>query len=184
LLVIFLTVFVGLIEAVAIGMIFSSILFMKKISDVVEDRTQTAPLQEFSREMPWVDEGDIIEKVGQEVYIKHLDGPLFFGFASRFQDMIKALPNIKVVVIRMDKVPYVDQSGLYAMEDAVMYLHEQGIKVVFTGLHGQPKDMLELFNLVPGLVEKELSFEDFGSASQWLEDFVKVKLAAIQKGGR
>jgi len=176
LLVIFLTVFVGLIEAVAIGMILSSILFMKKISDVVEDRTQTAPLQEFSREMPWVDEGDIIKKVGQEVYIKHLDGPLFFGFASRFQDMIKALPNIKVVIMRMDKVPYVDQSGLYAMEDAVMDLHEQDIKVVFTGLHGQPKDMLEIFNLVPGLIEEEYSFENFEDASSWLEDFLKVEL--------
>ena len=183
LLVIFLTVFVGLIEAVAIGMILSSILFMKKISDVVEDRTQTAPLQEFSREMPWVDEGDIIEKVGQEVYIKHLDGPLFFGFASRFQDMVKALPNIKVVVMRMDKVPYVDQSGLYAMEDAVMDLHDQDIKVIFTGLHGQPKDMFDLFNLVPGLVEEGYSFEDFKSASKWLEDFLKVKLAAAKNGG-
>ena len=180
LLVIFLTVFVGLIEAVAIGMILSSILFMKKISDVVEDRTQTAPLQQFSREMPWVDEGDIIEKVGEEVYIKHLDGPLFFGFASRFQDMVKALPNIKVVVMRMDKVPYVDQSGLYAMEDAVMDLHEQDIKVIFTGLHGQPKDMLGLFNLVPGLVEEEYCFDDFQAASAWLEDFLKVRLTAMK----
>ena len=180
LLVLFLTVFVGLIEAVAIGMILSSILFMKKISDVVEDRTQTAPLQEFSREMPWIDEGDIIERVGKEVYIKHLDGPLFFGFASRFQDMVKALPDIKVVVMRMDKVPYVDQSGLYAMEDAVMDLYEQDIKVIFTGLHGQPKDMFEIFNLVPGLVEQEYWFNDFQAASAWLEDFLKIRVTAMK----
>ncbi len=180
LLVLFLTVFVGLIEAVAIGMILSSILFMKKISDVVEDRTQTAPLQEFSREMPWIDEGDIIERVGKEVYIKHLDGPLFFGFASRFQDMVKALPDIKVVVMRMDKVPYVDQSGLYAMEDAVMDLYEQDIKVIFTGLHGQPKDMFEIFNLVPGLVEQEYCFNDFQAASAWLEDFLKIRVTAMK----
>lgn len=178
LLVLFLTVFVGLIEAVAVGMILSSILFMKKISDVVEDRTKTAPLQEFSREMPWIDEGDIIQRVGKEVYIKHLDGPLFFGFASRFQDMVKALPNIKVVVMRMDKVPYVDQSGLYAMEDAIMDLYAQDIKVIFTGLHGQPKDMFENFNLVPGLVSAEYCFDDFQAASSWLEDFLKVKVIA------
>ena len=114
-LVIALTVFVGLIEAVGVGMVLASLLFMKKISDVVDHRTQTAPLKEFSREIPWDDEGDIIDRLGEEIYIKHLDGPLFFGFASRFQDMVKALPNIKVVIIRMDKVPYVDQSGLYAI---------------------------------------------------------------------
>ncbi len=174
-LVLVLTVFVGLIEAVGAGMILASILFMKKISDVVEDKTQTAPLKEFSREMPWIDEGNIIDRVGDEVYIKHLDGPLFFGFASRFQDMMNALPELKVVVIRMDKVPYVDQSGLYAMEDAIQDLQEQDITVVFNDIHGQPRDMFESFNLIPGLVPEELCFTDFKETSAWLEGFLKEK---------
>ena len=173
LLVLALTVFVGLIEAVAIGMVLASLLFMKKISDVVEDKTQTAPLQNFVREVPWADEGEAMKQVGNQVYIKHLDGPLFFGFASRFQDMVKALPDIKVVVMRMEKVPYVDQSGLYAMENAVMDLHEQGIKVVFTDLHGQPKDYLNSINLVPGLVEEKYSFEDFNQCMDWLNGYLR-----------
>ncbi len=173
-LVLILTVFIGLIEAVVVGMILASILFMKKIADVVENRTNISPLKEFSREMPWIDEGDIIEKVGDKVYIKHLDGPLFFGFASRFQDMLNALPNVKVVVIRMDKVPYVDQSGLYAMEDAVMDLQAEGIKVVFTDVHGQPLDIFETFNLIPGLVEREFCFENFKACADWLKGYLKA----------
>ena len=172
-LVLGLTVFVGLIEAVVIGLVLSCILFMKKIADVVDHRTNTSPLKEFSREMPWVDEGNIIEQLGDMVYIKHLAGPLFFGFASRFQDMIKALPDLHVVIMRMDRVPYVDQSGLYAMEDAIMDLQALDIKVVFTNLHGQPLDMFEQFNLVPGLVEKEFCFETFAEASDWLEKYLK-----------
>ena len=172
-LVLFLTVFVGLIEAVVLGFVLSSILFMKKISSVVDDRTKTAPLRDFSREIPWLDEGDTIDRIGDQVYIKHLDGPLFFGFASRFQDMINALPDIKVVVMRMDKVPYVDQSGLYAMEDAIQDLSVANIKVVFVNLHGQPLDMFERFNLVPGLVEREFCFEDFESCSKWLQGYLK-----------
>ena len=168
LLVLILTVFVGLIEAVGIGLILASILFMKKISEVVDNRTNTAPLKNFSREVPWFDEGNIIEKHGDLVYIKHLDGPLFFGFASRFQDMIKALPNLDVVIIRMDKVPYVDQSGLYALEDAIMDLHKEEIKVVFTGLHGQPYDMLDRFDVIPDLIPLELSFENFEDCLPWL----------------
>jgi SulP family sulfate permease len=107
------------------------------------------------------------------VYIKHLDGPLFFGFASRFQDMIKALPEIKAVIIRMDKVPYVDQSGLYAMEDAIIDLQAKGIKVAFTDLKGQPLAIFERFNLIPKLVEREYCFDDFRSASQWLEGYLR-----------
>ncbi|MBT8230098.1 MAG: SulP family inorganic anion transporter [Bacteroidia bacterium] len=171
-LVLFLTVFVGLIETVALGLILSSLLFMKKISDVIEHRTNSAPLQDFTREMPWVDEGDIIERMGQKVYIKHLEGALFFGFASRFQDMIKALPELEVVVIRMDKVPYVDQSGLYAMEDAIMDLQQQNIRVLFTDLHGQPKDLFERIDLVPGLVAYEDCFETFEECSKWLKSHV------------
>ena len=172
LLVLGLTVFVGLIEAVAVGLILASILFMKKISDVVDHRTTSAPLKEFSREIPWIDEGNILEVFGHKVYIKHLDGPLFFGFASRFQDMVTALPDIEIVIIRMDKVPYVDQSGLYAMEDAIMDLQGQNIKVVFTDIHGQPLDMFEAFNLIPGLVKHKYCFENFQACSVWLKSYL------------
>lgn len=164
-----LTVFVGLIQAVFTGMVLSSVLFMKKVADVVDDKTKTAPLREFSREMSWIDEGNFIENYGDRVYIKHLDGPLFFGFASRFQDMMKALPDIDTVIMRMDKVPYVDQSGLYAMEDAIMDLQEQDIQVVFVDLHGQPYDMFDRFNLIPNLISKEFCFPDFETCSIWLQ---------------
>ena len=179
-LVIFLTVFVGLIEAVAIGLVLASILFMKKISDVIDHRTKTAPLLQFSREMPWVDEGDILEKMGSRVYIKHLDGPLFFGFASRFQDMVKAIPDIDVVVIRMGKVPYVDQSGLYAMEDAILDLQAQDIKVVFTKLHGQPLDMFENFDIIPDLIPERYNFKDFESCYKWLEDYIEKGIDTLE----
>lgn len=176
LIVLAMTVFIGLIEAVVLGFVLSSVLFMKKISDVIDHRTKTAPLQEFSREIPWKDEGDIIKKVGNKVYIKHLEGPLFFGFASRFGDLVRALPDIEVVVIRMEKVPYVDQSGLYAMDDAILDLQKQGIKVVFSDLHGQPRDMFENFNIVPSLVSAEYCFDSFGECVDWLEGYLKQEL--------
>ncbi|NRB61908.1 MAG: SulP family inorganic anion transporter [Saprospiraceae bacterium] len=182
--VMLLTVFVGLLEAVAIGMIMAALLFMKSIADVIDNRTEAAPLKAFVREIPWKDEGDIIERVGEQVFIKHLDGPLFFGFASRFQEMIKAIPNIKVVIIRMDRVPYMDQSGLYAMEDAIMDLENQGIRVVFTGVHGQPKVMLERIKIIPGLVEDEDVFEDFESCAKWLEGYLRDNIEAIDEANK
>ncbi len=168
--VLLLTVFVDLLVAVGIGMVMAALLFMKNISDVVEHRTQTASdsLRDFAREKPWADEGNLVDTYGDRIYIKHLDGPLFFGFATRFQEMINALPKIEVVVIRMGRVPYVDQSGLYAMEDAVLELQAQGILVVFTNLHGQPLDMFQGINLVPGLVGEKYQFKDFTSCRAWL----------------
>ena len=108
------------------------------------------------------------------MYIKHLDGPLFFGFSSRLQEMIGALPGIRVVIIRMDRVPYMDQSGMYALEEAVQELRSREVTVVFTGLHGQPKVMLERINLVPGLVPPQHIFEDFHDCTVWLYDYLEV----------
>jgi SulP family sulfate permease len=171
-LVLSLTVFVDLLVAVAAGMVLAALLFMKNISDVIDHRTQSAPLKDFSRELPWADEGDLVARRGERVFIKHLDGPLFFGFANRFQELVARLPKLEVVVLRMDKVPYMDQSGLYALEEAVIDLTAQGIKVAFTDIHGQPRDLAERIRLIPDLVPERYCFASFEECARWLETYL------------
>jgi SulP family sulfate permease len=188
-LVFVLTVFVDLLIAVAAGMVLSSLLFMKKAAEMSEKGVDTAPLSDFAREVPWSDEGDIIKRIGQKVYIKHLNGPLFFGFAARFNEMVKALPKIEVVIIRMDRVPYMDQSGLYSVEDAIQDMHDLDVAVVFVGVHGQPKDMLESIAIIPNLVSKEYCFNTFSDCATWLEDYLNgeksiAKMAENQKDNK
>jgi SulP family sulfate permease len=188
-LVFVLTVFVDLLIAVAAGMVLSSLLFMKKAAEMSEKGVDTAPLSDFAREVPWSDEGDIIKRIGQKVYIKHLNGPLFFGFAARFNEMVKALPKIEVVIIRMDRVPYMDQSGLYSVEDAIQDMHDLDVAVVFVGVHGQPKDMLESIAIIPNLVSKEYCFNTFSDCAIWLEDYLNgeksiAKMAENQKDNK
>jgi SulP family sulfate permease len=165
------TVFVGLLEAVAVGMLLAALLFMKNISDIIERKTQTTSIQAFAHELPWSDEEDVdLTAFDGQVYIKHLDGPLFFGFASRFQEMVKSLPVMQMAVIRMDRVPYIDQSGLYALEEGIRGLHALGIIVAITGLHGQPKEMLRRIKLAPGLVAERHCFESFPTCALWLRE--------------
>lgn len=175
LIVLGLTVFVDLLVAVAAGVVLAALLFMKKISDVIEHRTVAAPLKEFSREVSWADEGDLIARRGDKVFIKHLDGPLFFGFANRFQELMSRFPDLEVVILRFDKVPYMDQSGLYALEDAVMDLAGNGIRVIFTDIHGQPRDLAERIRLIPDLVSEEDCFSSFDDAARWLEAYLSSK---------
>ncbi|NJC27985.1 SulP family inorganic anion transporter [Neolewinella antarctica] len=165
-----LTVFVGLLEAVAVGMVMATLLFMKKSADIVESEARGESLTEFSQEKPWADEGDLIKRLGDRVYIKHLDGPLFFGFVSSFQAIMRQLPNLEVLVIRMREVPYIDQSGLYALEDAILDLQKRNVAVVFTGMNDQIRDMLERINLIPGLVDTEYVFKDFKTCRSWLSE--------------
>ncbi|RLD66862.1 MAG: sodium-independent anion transporter [Bacteroidetes bacterium] len=168
-----LTVFVDLLMAVAAGMVLSSLLFMKKASDLIEEGSNAESLKDFAPEVAWSDEVNISELVGNQIYIKHINGPLFFGATSGFQDMMKSIPDVKVVVIRMGKVPYVDQSGLYAMEDALLELKQKGINILFTGLYGQAKDMFEYIGIVPDLVSKEECLDTIEECEIWLKDYSK-----------
>jgi len=169
LVVLSMTVFVDLLQAVAVGMVLASVLFMKKMSDIVESKSSIGSVASFTKEEAWNDEADISDDILNHVYIKHFDGPVFFGFTSKLQDTIAALPEVKVVIIRMRLVPYIDQSGLYAIEDAVAALTEKGVTVLITGIQEQPKDMLENIGLIPNLVPKEYLFKEFEKCIDALE---------------
>ena len=155
LIVLGLTVFVDLLQAVAVGMVMASILFMKKMGDVAEERAHAMPMDGSS--------GSLLENEDSscQVYVQTFDGPIFFGFTSYFQKLISELPNVKMVVFRMENVPYIDQSGMYAIEDAVLELEKRGIEVFLTGIQKQPENMLRRIKLIPAVIEEESLFKDF-----------------------
>ena len=168
LLVLILTVFVDLIQAVAAGLILASVLFMKQMSDLGERRVKMASLQEYRKELPWDDE-NIPSAIVDKIYVKHLEGPLFFGFAPAFLAMAKTLPDIRVVIFRMSRVPHIDQTGLYALEEVIMNLEKRGIATVMTGLKKQHMRMLRRINIIPGLIPEKYLFKTFNDCIEWLE---------------
>ena len=80
---------------------------------------------------------------------------------------------MKVLVIRMDRVPYVDQSGIYALENAILDLALRDIKVVITGLQEQPKDLLTSIDIIPDLVPEKQLFDHIDASFEWVRDHVK-----------
>jgi SulP family sulfate permease len=167
--VVLMTVFVDLLQAVGVGMVMASVLFMKKMSDIAEDKSATGSVEKFALEEAWEDEADLSEDVRKKVYIKHFDGPIFFGFSARFQEMMRSHPDIDVVILRMPRVPYIDQSGLYAIEDAVLALQEKKILVLMTGIQAQPRDMLKRVGLIPEIINENHLYADFPSCISALE---------------
>jgi SulP family sulfate permease len=167
--VLLITVFLDLLVAVAIGMVMASFLFMKKMSDITVENTKITELDEIQREKGWDDE-EMPDHVMKNVLVKHLDGPLFFGFASGFTEKVSTLKDIKFVVIRMKKVPFIDQTGLYALEDAILSLEQKGIEVLLVGLQGPPKAMMERINLIPELIPQDNIFVTFRDCVEWLKD--------------
>ncbi|MGB5964672.1 MAG: SulP family inorganic anion transporter [Sulfurimonadaceae bacterium] len=162
--VLILTVFVDLLQAVAVGMVMASVLFMKQVGDTAQSKSSSNTLADFHDIHPLADEKDIIDEIKDQIYIQHFDGPIFFGFTAHFKEMMRRLPDVSVVIFRMENVPTIDQSGMYAIEDAVLELEKKGINVILTGIQKQPEDMLRNIKLIPGLIEETHLFKDFTSA--------------------
>lgn len=177
------TVFVDLLTAVGIGMVIACVLFMKRASDLVEGGYSSSSMVDdykrkglphpgeanFDKTIPWQDEGGINDEMQQHIYIQRLNGPIFFGTITRFQEVMSDVPDhAKVVIIRMRLVSFMDQSGLYAMETAVKDLQARGKMVLMTIIQPQPMYMLRTLNVIPGLIPEAHTFKTFEDCVHFL----------------
>jgi SulP family sulfate permease len=161
----------NLVYAVGIGLIIASLMFMKKIGDVTADKSS---LESFDRSKAWPDEVDFPNEYKEEVFIKHIRGPLFFGSTSYFQQLIKQIPDTAtIIIIRMGRMNYMDQSGLYVMEDVLIDLVKQNKKVLLVDISEQPRLMLETIDIIPDLIPQEQIFNTFNDCLVWVKSHVK-----------
>ncbi|WP_350289682.1 SulP family inorganic anion transporter [uncultured Croceitalea sp.] len=160
----------NLVYAVGIGLVFASLLFMKKIGDLTAERSKVASLEE----VPWADEKNFPSKLKEEVFIKHANGPLFFGSNNEFQILADQIPDTaNTVIIRMDKMHYMDQSGLYTMEEIVQELKKNTITVLLVDIQNQPRLMMEKIDIIPDLIPQEHIFKTFEACLKWVKENIK-----------
>ena len=160
----------NLVYAVGIGLVIASLMFMKKIGDLTSEKSDIKSLNEE----PWGDEFAFPENLKEEVFIKHIHGPLFFGTTSDFVALSNQLPDTaQAIIIRMDKTSYIDQSGLYALEDVIVPLVNQGKKILLVGLQKQPKYMMERVNMIPTLLPKDSLFNNIDECLTYIKENVE-----------
>ena len=115
-----------------------------------------------------------VEMIKSDVFIKHIKGPLFFGSTSDFQQLAAQIPaSAAMVIMRLGRMQYMDQSGLYAMEDMLLDLKTKNIKVVFVDLLRQPRYMMERIDIIPDFISEEQIFKDFTHCEAWVKEHAK-----------
>ena len=179
--VLVLTVFTNLIVAVAAGLIVASFVFMKKVSDITERQTTLKPVADE----PWADELTIPDTIRNKLLIKHVDGPLFFGFASQFLDLARqASAQSRLLVLRMDRISYMDQTGVYALQDAMASLNAAGVRVLVVGVSVAHRDLLEKLQVIPAVVPESDVFSDFDGLKKALHSRIGEMQAKSDAGSR
>lgn len=170
LIVVFLvTVFVDLLTAVGIGMVIACVLFMKRASDLVEGGYSSQEMTGFDKESPWADEGGMPDTAKHSIYIQRLNGPIFFGTINKFKEVMQDVPfDAKIVIIRMRLVSFMDQSGLYAMEEAIKEIQSHGTQVLMTIIQPQPMYMLTTHKVIPEVIPQDHIFKTFEDCTDYL----------------
>ena len=167
--VLLLSVFWNLVYAVGIGLLLACLFFMKKMGDLAKDNSKVGLV---SNEKEF--EINISEKSKENVFIKHLNGPLFFGFTSEFVSIANKIPKTaSVIIIDMEKVPYIDQSGLFALEDVILDLNKKDIKIIMTGIQSQPMQLMKTIGILGELIPGERVFKSLADSKSFLIDQVK-----------
>ncbi len=132
-----LTVIFDLTIAIEIGMVLSVFLFMRRMSEVTN-------IGLIKREMSDDEEKPDLNSIStkdipESVEVFEINGPFFFGAASKFLDEMRiAGKPPKVRIVRMRNVPAIDATGLHTLKDFYLDSKEQGTLVILSDVHTQP----------------------------------------------
>lgn len=127
-----LTVFADLVIAVNIGVVIAILHFVKRMASSVEVKANTAQdIQEDLRACQ-------LNQLPQDVVVYSLDGPFFFAAAEVFEQALMSIQEApKVLIIRLKWVPFMDITGLQALEEMILRFQNKQTKVLISGANNR-----------------------------------------------
>lgn len=137
-----LTVVFDLTIAIEIGLLLAVVLFLRRVMQNSEIKVYSEQLD--VAEGTDSDSHEVLD-VAKGVSIYEIDGPFFFGIATKFDELMRSNLSEKPVVriIRMRKVSFIDATGLHNLEILVSSSKAEGIEVVLSGVHENVRNTLE-----------------------------------------
>lgn len=141
-----LTVIFDLTIAIEIGLLLAIVLFLRRVMEnseikVYSDKLDIAEGTDLSQH-------EVLEvKKGVSVY--EIDGPFFFGIATKFDELMRNSMKEKplVRIIRMRKVPFIDSTAIHNLEILIKSSHHEGIEIVLSGVKPNVRQSLEHANI-------------------------------------
>lgn len=138
----FLTVIFDLTIAIEVGLLIACISFMKRVMETTEIsviRDEIDPNLESDLE---VHEEHLVLPKGVEVY--EINGPYFFGIATKFEEMMAQLGDRpKIRIIRMRRVPFIDSTGIHNLTNLCEMSQKEGIHIILSGVNEKVHRALE-----------------------------------------
>jgi len=138
LLTFFLTVFVDLVVAVNVGVIFAALFFMRRMADSVN-------IEEHIEEQPEsAAPGSPAVPANNGVVIYSIEGPFFFGAAEKLERSLEHVHRAtSTLILRLGNVPFVDATGIFAIEEIITDFKRHGAAVLLVEVRPNVRYKLE-----------------------------------------
>jgi sulfate permease, SulP family len=120
-----LTVFADLVVAVNVGVILAILQFLRRMSETVE----TQPVATRALQVELAELGLTELPAGTLVY--EIVGPMFFGAVENCKrPLLEMRPYPRSLIIRLDRVPFMDITGLQTLDEVIGKLRKRGVTIV------------------------------------------------------
>lgn len=135
-----LTVIFDLTIAIEIGMLLAVIVFLRRVSENTTIKVYGEQLDAADADMTTHEVLNL--QPGVSVY--EIDGPFFFGAATKFDEIMRSGTSEKplVRIIRMRRVPFIDSTGIHNLQILIESSHEEGIMIVLSGVRDNVREAL------------------------------------------
>ena len=175
LLVVFaLTISINIMVAVGIGLLLACILFVKRMGDLLA--IDVISLNDIGKS--WVADESWRQQLSDEekskILVFQMNGPLFFGASSNFLKSSERHGDFAGLILRMHRVPEVDTTGAYALEELAELFQKDKKFLFITGLGEEPKQFLRKMNIIDMIGEENL-FLRFEQAALKAAELVRTK---------
>ena len=145
----FLTVIFDLTIAIEVGVVLAIVLFVRRVMQTTHVNVLTGDsiaATEDSEKASMEDTDRLVIPQGVEVY--EIDGPFFFGLASRFEELESTKSDaVKVRIIRMRKVPFIDSTGVNNLRSLCERTSKRGVTVILSGVTEKVYETLKKFGV-------------------------------------
>ena len=126
-----LTIIFDLTIAIEVGLVLAVVLFVRRIME-------TSHISKLRNEMELHhdgEDGDVQLSIPHGVEVFEIDGPFFFGVATKFEEMTSNVDAMPIRIVRMRKVSFIDSTGLHNLEIFIEAALKNGQTVLLSGVN-------------------------------------------------
>ena len=160
LVVFLLTVFYNLIFAVGAGITLAALLYAKRMADKTDLKFESVyddDIMNFEKKI----ETDYQHKIR----VVHIQGQFFFGTATQIVSQFDEILGTKYLILNYESDALLDISAIFALEDIIIRLNNQKIKLMLIVKNDEVRKQLKDLNIVKQIGENHIFYNELDAVN-------------------